>query len=343
MPPFVLGVDGGTTKTIALVADERGHVLGAARGAGSNWTGPHIEIPMSTVVAVVREALRQAGVEGGDVALGALCLAGADWPEDHQQRHDYLSAFALAQRLVVKNDAFGGLRAGTSQPYGLVIALGTSINAAAIAPDGREWAYGYYVDRGGAGSIAEDAIRAVLRQDDRRGKATALTPIVLGKLGYPTPEALLRALVADEVDHGRRNALCPLVFEAADAGDEVAVEIIVREGLALAEYAVGLVRRFDMHSLAFDVVLAGSVFKGRGALLTDTITQAIHQVAPHARIVRAPYEPAVGALLLAYDALGIATDDEIHRNLAQTAPGADFYNTADGGRLARRRKKESQA
>ncbi len=340
MPSFVVGVDGGTTKTIALVADSDGHVLAAGRGGGSNWNGPDVHIPMAVVVATVREALQKAGLTGRDIAMAALCLAGADWPEDHVRRHDYLLASGIAQRVAVKNDTFGGLRAGTSQPYGVVIAAGTGINAAAIAPDGREWAYGYYVDHGGASSVAEDAMQAVLREDDGRGKPTALTAPVLARLGYPTAEAMLRARVADEIDRGRIMSLCPLVFETAERGDSVAVEIIVREGVALAEYATGLIRRFGMQGLEFDAVLAGSVFKGQGPLLVDTITQAIHQVAPRARIVRARFEPAVGATLLAYDGLGLTVSEEMYGNLAQTAPGPEFFSTADGGQPPRRIRRE---
>jgi hypothetical protein len=82
--------------------------------------------------------------------------------------------------------------------------------------------------------------------------------------------------------------------------------------------------------LTFDVVLAGSVYKGEGPLLIDTITQTIHRVAPHAAIVRAALEPALGGVLLAYDQLGIEVTDEIYENLTQTMPHQDFFSTLDG-------------
>lgn len=334
MSLYVVGVDGGTSKTIAFVADGAGHIVGAARGAGSNWMGPDVEIPMAVVGDTVRQALQRAGLTGEDIAMGAFCLAGADWPEDYERREAYLKAAGIARRLVVRNDSFAGLRAGTSQPYGVVIAAGTGINAAVIAPDGREWAFGYYVDDGGAADMSRQAIRAVLRQDDGRGPETALTPAVLGRLGYPTAEALLRALLAGEVDNARLFSICPLVFEAAEAGDAVAAGIVERQGVALAEYATALIRRFGMRDLEFDVVLAGSVFKGRGPLLIDTITQQIHKVAPRARIVRTRFEPAVGAVLLAYDALGITVTEAMYSALAETAPGAEFYDTRDGGEVS---------
>ncbi|MGQ9554965.1 MAG: N-acetylglucosamine kinase [Anaerolineae bacterium] len=328
---YVVGVDGGTTKTIALVADSQGHILGAGRRGNSNWSGANVEIPMAVVVDAVQEALAQARLKGSDIAAGAFCLAGADWPEDHTRRADFLQRSGIAKRVIVKNDSFGGLRAGTRRPYGVVIAAGTGVNAAVIAPDGREWAYGYYdyATGGGASRIARNIIRCVLRHDDGRGPATALTSMVLAKLGYSTVEAMLRAIIARELPERRFLTLCPLAFEAAYGGDEVAAGIIVDEGLVLADYATGLIRRFGMQELEFDVVLSGSVFKGKGPLLIDTITQAVHRVAPRAQIVRLRYEPAVGAVLLAYDNLGISVSEEMYQNLAQTTPGEEFFSTAD--------------
>ena len=331
MPQFVAGVDGGTTKTIALVADDRGRILGAGRGGNSNWTGPDVEQPMRVVVAVVQQALDQAGLSGDDVAAGAFGLAGADWPEDHERRRSVLERARIARRVIVKNDTFVGLRAGTRRPYGLVIAAGTGCNAAAIAPDGREWHFGYYEDYGGAGSVAREAVRAVLRAEDGRGQPSALTGVVLDRLGYPSPEALLRAIVAHAVPRENLLPLCPLVFEVADSGDAVAAGIIVKQGLALAEYATALIRRFRMQGLEFDVVLSGSVFKGQGPLLVDTVTQAIHCVAPRARIVRVQFEPAVGGVLLAYDELGITVSDQMYDNLCRTVPAGEFFSTVDGG------------
>jgi N-acetylglucosamine kinase-like BadF-type ATPase len=327
MSSFVVGVDGGTTKTIALVADERGRILGAARGGNSNWNGPDVETPMRVVTETVREALERAALSGDDVAVGAFCLAGADWPEDYPRRQAALARSGIARRVVVKNDALAGWRAGTRDRYGVVIAAGTGSNTAIIAPDGQEWCYGYYVLYGGASDVASDAIHAVLRQEDGRGAPTALTAIVLARLGYPSAEALLRALCAGQLDWDHTLLLCPLVFEAAYDGDEVAAELIVRQGEALAEYATAGIRRFDMQDLAFDVVLAGSLFKGRGPLLIDTITQTVHRTAPRARIVRPRFEPAVGGVLLAYDALNLEVSDEMVENLAETAPSDAFFDT----------------
>ncbi len=327
MTEYLLGVDGGTTKTIALVADGAGHILGAARGGNSNWIGEDISRPIAVITGTVRAALAMAGVHPEDAAVGVFGLAGADWPEDYARRQAALEAAGVARHVIVRNDAIAGWRAGTQQTFGVVIAAGTGSNTCVLAPDGSEWCYGYYVFYGGAADIAREALHAVLRAEDGRGHPTTLTGLVLRKLDYPTPEALLKGWIAGEIDHAALLALCPLTFEAADAGDEVAAGIIVKQGNALAEYATAAIRRFEMQTLAFDVVLAGSVFKGRGPLLIDTITQAIHCVAPRVTIVRAALEPAVGALLLAYDALGIEVTEALVAALRRTMPDPTLFAT----------------
>lgn len=329
MTRYVVGVDGGTTKTIALVADDRGHILGAGRGGNSNWTGPDVEIPMAVVVAAVQQALAQAGLSGEQIAQGAFALAGADWPEDHVRRGAFLSRAGIARRVLVVNDTFGGLRAGLSQPWGAVVIAGTGANAAVITPAGERWAYGYYADEGGGGTIGRWAMEAVLREEDGRGDKTALTPTVLQTLGYASADDLLRAIIAHQLPPRAAHRLCPLVFRVAHGGDAVACDILARDGCLLAEYATGMLRRFQMTALSFELVLSGSVFKGECPVLIDALTAEVHRVAPRARIVRLTLEPAAGAVLLAYDALGIAVTPEVAANMQATFPDASLFRTAE--------------
>ena len=108
MVEYIVGVDGGTTKTIALVADEGGRILATARGGNTNYTGSDVTRPMAAVADTVRAALAHAGLTGDDVMLGMFCLAGADWPEDYERRATFLAQSRLARRVVIRNDAFGG-------------------------------------------------------------------------------------------------------------------------------------------------------------------------------------------------------------------------------------------
>ena len=140
---------------------------------------------------------------------------------------------------------------------------------------------------------------------------------------------MLRAWILGKIDRKRYLALTPLAFEAAVNGDPIAVEIIVRQGEGLAEYATTLIRKFGMEAMDVDVVLSGSVFKGVGPLLVDTITACVHRVAPRANLVRACFEPVIGSVLLAYDALHLPVSESMYANLAKTAPGEAFFSTKE--------------
>ncbi len=343
-PPFVVGVDGGSTKTIALVADAAGHILGAGRSGNCNWYAVGKEGAASAISTAVQGALQQAGLgsydpAGGggtsDLSFAFYCITGADWPEDHPMLEGLLGTLGLSQRLAVKNDVFAALRSGTADPYGVVICAGTGTNTAIVAPDGREYVYGFWVDYGGAGPLAQDAIRAVLRAADGRGQPTALTDRLLAHFGLANvedpvgfgAEALLRALEQRAIARETILTVCPLVFDAAAEDDPVARALVVHMGHELALYATAAIRRLDMTGLSFDVVLSGSVFKGRGALLTDTIREDILRVAAGARIVRPRFEPAVGAVILALEAVGVSVDDTVVQHLAETQPGTQIFAT----------------
>jgi hypothetical protein len=136
------------------------------------------------------------------------------------------------------------------------------------------------------------------------------------------------------LDDGKFYAIPPLVFRPL-----LRVMLWRRRSCPPRQRAGGVRhgdgRRYGMCDKEFDIVLAGSLFKGVGPLLIDTITQEIHLMAPKACIVRARFEPAVGSVLLAYDALGIEVSDEMYSRLAETLPAAELFDTSRGDRPAR--------
>jgi N-acetylglucosamine kinase-like BadF-type ATPase len=78
----VLGADGGGSKTHALVADERGEVLGFASSGRSNWEDTGLEAAGAALAEAVGGALAAAQVPPGGLAAGAFGLAGLDWGPD---------------------------------------------------------------------------------------------------------------------------------------------------------------------------------------------------------------------------------------------------------------------
>lgn len=321
---YVLGIDGGGTKTFALLADERGRLLGFGQGGPSNHQGPGLAAAIAAVERAGREAIERAGVCASDIAIVSCGLGGADLPEDFAMLQPALERLKLGARVDLRNDTQVALRAGTHASWGVVLICGTGFNVAGRAPDGREicfpglgWLSG---DWGGGGMLATEMVRLVMREADGRGAATLLTPMLLGALEQPSAYELMRALYHGQIERPRLHSAVPLLFRAAAHGDRPAQELIVRLGEELGVSAAAVIRRLELEAQPVEVVLAGSVFKGEGPLLTDTLIQVIHRTAPGAVLVRPAFEPVVGAVLLGLEAAGARVDDEVYRTLHDTMP-----------------------
>lgn len=304
-----------------MLLDETGRLLGfGAAGAGNHQMGG-LDSALHEISTAARGALSTAGVAPEQVELGCFCLAGADLPQDFRLLQNALEGQGLARQVVIKNDCMAALRCGLSRPWGVAVICGTGFNAAGRAQDGREIVLpGLGLisgDWGGGGDLVEEMIRAVMRDWDGRGRPTALTRAVLDALGKNSAEELMLALYNRRLSRRRLLPLAPLLFEVAETGDAVAREIVVRMGAEVGVTANTLLRRLDLLQSDAEVVLSGSVFKGTGTLLLDTVRQVVRGAAPRARLVRPALEPVAGAALLALDLAGIGCPPDAQAALAR--------------------------
>src|SRR5215207_8247762 len=111
---LVLGVDGGNTKTLALVARGDGVIIGTGRaGCGDIYGATSLAAAIAEIEHAVHAALTEAGIQSTELSAGAFSLAGADWPEDFRLLEDAMRARGYGQNIRIVNDAIGALRAGS--------------------------------------------------------------------------------------------------------------------------------------------------------------------------------------------------------------------------------------
>jgi N-acetylglucosamine kinase-like BadF-type ATPase len=305
---LVLGVDGGNSKTDALLLDTSGSVVASVRGPTVSHQAVGMAEGMARLGALVAELRSSAGVDRGGVpARAVLALAGADYPSDERRLRAAVAPLGLADSVDIVNDTWAGLRAGTDRGWGIVLICGSGTNAAGLAPDGRRWrflAVGEIAgDGGGGGAIGMDGLRAAVRAWDGRGPATVLRTAIPEAAGLRRADALVRALYEGRTSLHVRS-LAPVVFEAAMDGDVVARGIIDHQADELATMAGAIARRLRLTRSDPDVVLAGAVFDTDDAAFFERLESGVGRVIPRARLVRCSRSPAHGAALLALDALG---------------------------------------
>lgn len=308
LPGFVLGVDGGNSKTAVAVADLEGQIVGRAEGAPSDiYVARAPETALDALVAGVREALSDAGVGVPDLAMSAFSLAGCDWPEDFAfLRCEITSRLKLDHRPVVVNDAIGGLRSGTDDGEGVAVVCGTFNAVGARHRDGRVFHLGFWPDRTGGVDLGTEALRAVYREALDLGPPTGLTPRALAVFGATDGLALLHAFTRREnrLPGWDVQRMAPVLLDCADAGDAVSVAIVRQAGGWLGDEARMSARRVGVDRPGCPVVLTGGVFRHPTTVLADAVMERL----PDAVAVRATVPPLVGPLLLALDELGLPAD-----------------------------------
>lgn len=325
----VLGVDGGKSKTVCLLAEQSGRLLGWGRAGNSD----KYEVPtgqaLDEVERCVSQAIERAGLTD-EVAAGCFGLAGADWPEDFQELETGLIKRQLARVALVKNDMHIALRANAETGAGIVLSAGTHLAAAIRTPQGDEWHSAWFSVEGYGGvQTGHRILWAVLQAYDGRGQPTILTDLILGAKGLTHPLDLLRALSEGKIDDTYKASLVPLLFEAHhEHGDPVAAQILIEAGEDMSRWVTGLLGRFNLLDEPVPVILAGGMFKGKGQLLLDTVTQCVHERAPKTELKMARREPVLGALFYAYELLGIPITPELVGNLETTTPGPELFRTA---------------
>jgi N-acetylglucosamine kinase-like BadF-type ATPase len=299
---LVLGIDGGGTKTHAVIADADGAVHGFATSGPANWEVVGLRGAGESLREATGRALQAAGADIRDVAAAAFGLAGIDWDSDVPRMMVEVEHLGLACPADVTNDSFIALRAGTADGIGVVVIAGTGAISAGRSRDGRTFRTlgqgAEFGDTGSASDVSDAALLAVANAYTGRGPATELTELLCSLYGCRSAAELLeRASRGDE----RSRSAAPTVLRAAEGGDEVAREIVRWAGQELAESALLAARKLDMTGTEFDVVLAGGLFRGDSSLLLETLRAAVHAEAPGARLVQLDTAPVAGAALRALD------------------------------------------
>ena len=298
----VLGIDAGGTKTVCLLANDRGEVLAQTRASGAN-----LQVMGEFGVEKILHRVMDETLGDRDIKLEAICLgiAGVDRPRDAQTIKDVMRRIGQKTRTVVVNDALVALVAGAGEQAGVVVVAGTGSIAYGHDAEGRAaraGGWGYLLgDEGGGFWIGRAALSAVVRQFDQRGPVTLLTDLVLAHMQLSTPAEVIHAIYDRGLQRHAITGLAGVVQRAMEAGDAVAGEILDRAATELAAAASSVVTRLGMRGDVFPTVLAGGMFKGIPSLVT-AVTTRLAEVAPRSEVRRLEIEPANGAVTLALSA-----------------------------------------
>lgn len=299
---YFIGVDGGASKTAAIVVDGNQSVLGRGLAGGSNHLRVGIDTATRNVERAVNLALVEAGIAIRDVEYAWCGIAGSDHPIHRQRVIDSLSVFFPRGNFIIDTDARIALTAAVGFGPGIVIISGTGSVAFGRSPSGEESRAGGWGptlgDEGSGYWIAREGLSAIVRAHDGRGFATKMTELLCEQYGLCSPADLPQFVYANTTHADDIARFGRLVIEAAQMADDVAREIMTRGGSELAECVLAIARKLHMTDSAFPVAYVGGAFHA-GELLLNPMRLRLQRDAPQATLIKPERQPVEGAAMMA--------------------------------------------
>lgn len=324
MTRYVLGIDGGGTKTQAVIVDDHGRLCGTGLGGPSNYDDVGVDITRASIRQAVDAARQMADLPPTPFAAAFLGMAGVVSPTDRAIMQEMAHSLGLAspETIGVDHDCRIALAGGLSGRPGLVQIAGTGsstfgLNGASVG--WRSGGWGQLIsDEGSSYWLGVEAMRATVSTFDGRIDHTALLEKVQAHLELAHINDIMHRIYVTGLSRAEVAALAPLVIEAAGEGDDVALELIDRGAQELAECVLAVAKRLGFTTGPCELAMVGGLFRA-GDIFVQPFKKAVLTPLPHCRLMPAELPPVLGAGVLSLQILNIAIDESVTQALRQAA------------------------
>jgi len=318
---YVLGMDGGGTKTVCVISDIEGRLLGGGVSGPSNYLTVGEEEAKRSMRIAIEKALEKCRMDIPKFKIAYLGMAGAGRSGGVAVFKRLMESLELADKVFVDTDAAIALAGATTGNPGVVLISGTGSVAFGINKDGekgRVGGWGYLIgDEGSGFDIGRKGLAAVFRAYDGRGKETVLLDRLMSHFKVKKLDEIIDIIYSDKMKVDVVSSLAPLIVEAAREGDAVSQKILMDTVKELSLIAITLIRRLNMENEEFELVLLGGIFKVKD-LIADPVQQNIVKVAPKCRAITPRFKPAVGAVLMALKEMGVEISEYLLESIRTT-------------------------
>ncbi len=300
--PLYLGFDGGATKTAGVAVDGDKKTVAESVGESANFQIIGVDKASEHILGVTEEILKQLGTDFSRIRSMYLGLAGAGRADDAARMRDaflkLLARKSLPSPAVgVGSDALAALEGAFRGEPGMILISGTGSILFAKDKTGaihRIGGWGRFLgDEGSGYAIGRACLVAVARAADGRGKETLMTRLLSERKQLADPQSMVVEVYQRNFDIA---SAAPIALEAAEKGDEVAVEIVNESARQLSDHVAAVIKKLKE---PVPLVLIGSILTKTNPL-SRKFLQIMAEEYPQIRVQSAESSPAVGAALLAF-------------------------------------------
>lgn len=296
MSKLLLGVDGGGTKTHAVVVDLSGNIVATAAHSGANWERTGLTAAEIILQEIIHRVLDLTGSTSQDIDAATFALAGIDWESDLELFKPVAKLLNLGQRAVFVNDSIAALFAGSPSGIGCVSIAGTGGKTSGRNQTQTLQTMGMDLgEGGGAGQLVSLALDYIARVYHGVEKPSELTQLILKESGFKDETALFKAVARYE--YRLDEELAPKIFSLATDGDSGAIAITNLVAAQHASDVVAMINRLGLANTAVPVVRAGGLHTAGCATFDLTFEKVLKSAQPGACSKVLSISPVYGAVV----------------------------------------------
>jgi N-acetylglucosamine kinase len=303
---YLIGLDGGGTKTKCVLTDFNFNPLYECRGGPSNFLLIGTQIVSETILSLILESIAYLEITAEDVASIMIGTTGAGRQSDAQKlKQDFLqyaeSKGYFFKSFNVDSDARIALEGAFSGGAGSLLIAGTG--SVIFGKDKqnkihRVGGFGRLIgDEGSGNTLGRRGLNQVAKEFDGRGDKTLLTEFLIRDFGISDSSQLITEVYRNNFDTA---SFAPKVIEAAQNGDKVANRILEEESNELLLHVKGIFNMIGEETLKLCLI--------GGTIVTENFYSAMFKKKielhlPNVKIVSAENSPEIGAAFMAKNLL----------------------------------------
>jgi N-acetylglucosamine kinase-like BadF-type ATPase len=304
---FVIGVDAGATKTLAVLADESGKILKEGKGGPASLRNDGIEGACVGVFAAIAKVL--AGKKAAKIC--ATYIGFPAMAEEFKKKERTILK-QLAKNKLIKNifkgtvnigsDQLVAYRAGTDAKDGIVAIAGTGcvVHGWHGQIEVKVSGWGWLSNEGSAFWVGKKVFLAILKSYDGRAEKTILTEMIFNEFRLKNIDGLMMFVYKKPAFN--LPLFAKVCDEAAKLNDGIASQILHETGQEIASSVLAAAKQLDLpRDEKIPLVAVGGVFKSKLAYYSFEVNLKKYEQFDF--VVSRPDMPVVGAVKLALESV----------------------------------------
>lgn len=301
-------MDGGGTKTHAVITDLHGTILAEHVAGPSNFQIIGVDKAAETIFSLIEMCCESVNCGIKNIASVVCGLTGAGRVGDQQRMADGLKKFAVSKKsklkkIIIESDARIALEGAFKGDAGIILIAGTGSIAFGKDAKGnvhRVGGWGRMLgDEGSGYFLGRLGLTAVTRHIDGRGEKTILTAMIAKEFGLTDQTAIINAVYKNNFDIA---SVAPLVLKAAEKKDQVCATIIETAVIELAEHIRVAGSKISPQSskkvkTKIHVSLIGGLI-ANDTLISRLLKQYLVYNQPNTEIIPPMASPSYGAVVM---------------------------------------------